>query len=286
MALRKPHADQVAVITGAASGIGRALAKRCLEEGMKVVLADVDARDLSATAEDLRGFGEGILPVVTDVTQWEQVEALAGRAFKTFGGVHLLCNNAGVVAGQGQSVWDTTLEDWEWQFRVNFWGVLHGLRAFVPLLLKQEAESWIVNTASLTGVVCGTGSYAVAKHAVVALSESLRHDLAGRAPHIHVAVLCPGGVNTRILESERHRPADLERGRRVATAEEQAHLRAVQAALRAGSAPEDMAAAVIEGIARRTFYILPHRYWDQFISDRSQAILEGRSPKNPMGAEE
>jgi NAD(P)-dependent dehydrogenase (short-subunit alcohol dehydrogenase family) len=205
----KEFKDKVAVITGAASGIGRALAERCAHEGMKVVLADVDVDALTATEAALNATGAPVLAVVTDVSKAQDVDALAQRTLSAFGGVHLLCNNACVWAGI--SAWDTSLSDWEWVLGVNLWGVIHGVHAFVPVMLAQGTAGHIVNTASMAGLLTGRGPavYRVSKHAVVALSEMLYHQLAQRGAHVKVSVLCPGGVDTQILDAARHRPAHL-----------------------------------------------------------------------------
>jgi NAD(P)-dependent dehydrogenase (short-subunit alcohol dehydrogenase family) len=198
---------KVAVITGAASGIGRGLAQRCVEEGMRVVLADIEAPALAQAEAELRGAGATVLAVPTDVAQARAVEALAERTMQTFGAVHLLCNNAGV--GAGGSIWESSLDDWEWVLGVNLWGVIHGVRSFVPLMLAQDTACHVVNTASIAGLLSyhPSASYQVTKHAAVALSEHLYHSLAERQAKIGVSVLCPGWVRTRILESARNRPA-------------------------------------------------------------------------------
>ena len=187
---------KVAVITGAASGIGRALAQRCVQEGMKVVLADIEE-------------GATVLGVRTDVAQAAEVAALAQRTLESFGAVHLLFNNAGVAAGG--PLWEMSLQDWEWVLGVNLWGVVHGIRTFVPLLLQQGSEAHIVNTASIAGLVStpGLGVYNVTKHSVVTLSETLYQELQQTGAPVHVSVLCPGWVNTRIHQAERNRPPAL-----------------------------------------------------------------------------
>ena len=192
---------KVAVITGAASGIGRALADRCVHEGMKAVLADVEVDALAKTEASLKASGATVLAVQTDVSQARDVAALAEKTVEAFGAVHLLCNNAGV--GTEAAVWESTLEEWEWVMGVNLWGVIHGVRTFVPVMLAQDTECHIVNTASMAGLISGPGlgAYKVTKHAVVSLSETLHHELGERGAKIRVSVLCPGIVNTRIMES-------------------------------------------------------------------------------------
>src|SRR5215213_2544837 len=221
----KEFSGKVAVITGAASGIGRGLAEACAREGMKVVLADVDEAALAQAERELKDAGAEVLAVRTDVSKADDVEALARRALDAFGAVHLLFNNAGV--GAGTTVWESTLADWEWVLGVNLWGVIHGVRTFVPLMLEQADECHIVNTASMAGLVSGPalGVYKVTKHGVVALSETLCCELAIMRSKIGVSVLCPGGVNTRIMDSERVRPAGL----RNASAGESAHPAVTQA---------------------------------------------------------
>ena len=172
--------DKVAVITGAASGLGRAMADRCVQEGMKVVLADVEVEELAKTEASMKASGATVLALRTDVSQASDMEALAQKTLEAFGAVHLLCNNAGV--GTDAAIWKSTIADWEWVIGVNLWGVIHGVRIFVPIMLKQDTESHIVNTASMAGLISGPGlgAYKVTKHAVVALSETLYHELAER----------------------------------------------------------------------------------------------------------
>src|SRR5262249_18260593 len=195
----KEFKDKVAVITGAASGIGRAMADRCVQEGMKAVLADVELDRLTKTEASMKASGATVLAVRTDVSQARDVEALAQKTLEVFGAVHLLCNNAGV--GTEAAIWESTLAEWEWVLGVNLWGVIHGVRVFVPLMLAQDTECHIVNTASMAGLISGPGlgAYKVAKHAVVTLSETLYHELAEHGANVKVSVLCPGIVNTRIM---------------------------------------------------------------------------------------
>ena len=197
----KEFADRVAVVTGAASGIGQAMAGRFAAAQMKVVLADVEAEALRATEHELKAQGAEALGVVTDVSKADQVENLAQRAVDAFGGVHIVCNNAGV--GAGGLTWSHPLKDWEWVMGVNLWGVIHGVRTFVPIMLEQGTDGHIVNTASMAGLVSGPfmSIYDVTKHGVVTLSESLHYELMMQAAPVKVSVLCPGFVLTNILDS-------------------------------------------------------------------------------------
>ena len=208
----KEFKGKVAVITGAASGIGLAIARRCVREGMRVVLADVEQSALEQAEKSLTAMGGVVKPVLTDVSKPEQVEALAKEAVKAFGAVHLLFNNAGV--GAGASIWETSLADWEWVIGVNLWGVLHGIRVFVPIMLDQDTDCYIVNTASVAGLLNHNfcASYQVTKHAVVALSEHLYLTLTQQGSKIKTSVLCPGFVRTRIISSSRNRTVEC-RGR-------------------------------------------------------------------------
>jgi NAD(P)-dependent dehydrogenase (short-subunit alcohol dehydrogenase family) len=194
---------KVAVITGAASGIGRAIAERCVGFGMKVVLADVHEADLAKTATDLKSRGGTVLAVRTDVSKRGDVELLARRTIDTFGQVHLLFNNAGVTADGAP--WEASWNDWEWAIGVNLWSVIHGIKVFTPLMLAQNTECHIVNTSSTAGLIVGSmaAPYSVTKHAVVALSENLYLTLQQRNSLIKVSVLCPGFVRTNIANARR-----------------------------------------------------------------------------------
>ena len=198
----------MAVVTGGASGIGRALCLAFAREGMRVVIADLDGPGMAETAAQAGAAGARALAVPTDVSRLAEVQALADRAWRDFGAVHVLCNNAGVGVSGGLEA--ATHRDWEWVVGVNLWGVIHGLEAFVPRMIAQQQGGHIVNTASMAGLIAsqGLGVYNTTKYAVVGLSETLSKDL--RPYGIGVSVLCPMGVTTRIRQSARNRPAHLQ----------------------------------------------------------------------------
>ena len=196
---------KVAVITGGASGIGRAVADRAAADGMKIVLADIEEGPLKEAVDDLTGNGAEALGVVTDVSEAASVQTLRDRALDRFGAVHLVHNNAGI--GLGGPIWEVSEADWRWILGVNLWGVVHGVATFTPLLIEQ-GEGHIVNTASVAGLIAAPflGPYNATKQAVVAISETLFKDLQTVGAPVGVSVLCPGFVQTRIAESERNRP--------------------------------------------------------------------------------
>ncbi len=270
--------DRVAVITGAASGIGRALAERSAREGMKVVLADVEEGPLAAAERDLTAEGATALAVRTDVSKIDDVTALARKTMDRFGAVHLLCNNAGVV-GPGVALWDTTEADWQWVMGVNLWGIIHGVRTFVPIMLAQNSECHIVNTASGSGLTSkpGLGIYQVTKHGVVTLSETLHQELARKGAKIRVSVLCPGFVSTRIGAGERNRPDQLRNDPTLERERQSARLPLQDVAARIKS-PDRVADCVFDGIGNESFYLMPDDYWKGDFQARVDEILQGRAP--------
>jgi NAD(P)-dependent dehydrogenase (short-subunit alcohol dehydrogenase family) len=270
---------KVAVITGAASGIGRAVAERCAGAGMKVVLADVEEPALAAAEGALRDAGADVVGVRTDVSQPDEVEALAGRAVERFGAVHLVHNNAGVAAGG--LIWELPLADWRWVLSVNLWGVIHGVRTFVPLMLAQGEEGHVVNTASLAGLTSTPflGPYSVSKHGVVTLSETLLKELAMQGAKVKVSVLCPGLVRTRIGESGRNRPAPLDDERHDdASAVDAMASGAFQQLIEGGMDPAAVADQVLDAVREERFWVLTHPELDQAIRSRADDILERRNP--------
>ena len=242
-------ADRVAVITGGGSGIGRALALAFAREGAHVVVADLDEAAMGETCGAVQALGRGALAVRTDVADLAQVEALADRAYRRFGAVHLLCNNAGVVVSGGLE--HATRQDWQWLIEVNLWGVIHGLLAFLPRMIAQGPGGHVLNTASMAGLVAsqGLGIYNTTKYAVVGLSETLAKDL--RPYGIGVSVLCPMGVATRIREAERGRPAAL---RNPSGRERAPSVQLIGRTL----TPEEVAEQALAAIRERQLYVITH----------------------------
>ncbi|HYT28538.1 MAG TPA: SDR family NAD(P)-dependent oxidoreductase [Ktedonobacteraceae bacterium] len=276
----KEFQGKVAVVTGAASGIGRALAERCAQEGMRVVLAGINEQTLLQACQELKAEGASVLAVQTDVSKAGDVEALAQKAFDTYGAVHLLFNNAGV--GAGTMIWESTLADWEWTIGVNLWGVIHGIRAFVPRMLEQDTEGHIVNTASIAGLTSGPGLgiYKVTKYGVVTLSETLYHELALRGAKIKTSVLCPGFVKTRIMDGARNRPARLQNDPAEVKMgpESVALIQFMLQAVEAGMPPQQVADIVFQAIRDETFYILTHPESKEEIRVRMEDMLQERNP--------
>jgi NAD(P)-dependent dehydrogenase (short-subunit alcohol dehydrogenase family) len=274
----KQFKDKVAVITGGASGIGLALARRAADEGMKLALADIEEAALAAAAAELRGKGAQVLCVKTDVSRGEDVERLAEQTLQAYGGVHLVCNNAG-VGGVRARAWEASAKDWQWVLGVNVWGVIHGVRVFTPIMLRQGEEGHIVNTASAAGLVsmASTAPYAVSKHSVVTLSEVLYHDLKAEQAKVGVSVLCPAWVGTNIWDSQRNRPQNLRD--HADTAEERARRAELRTLLEKGKVTAaDVAGMSFEAIAEDRFYIFPHPKIRRDIQTRMEDILELRNP--------
>jgi NAD(P)-dependent dehydrogenase (short-subunit alcohol dehydrogenase family) len=274
---------KVAVVTGAASGIGRALAERFAAEGMKLVLADVEEGPLGQVRDALAKAGAEAITVRTDVSRPEQVDELARRAFEAFGTAHVVCNNAGV--GGGGFMWQVPVADWAWILGVNLMGVVHGVRAFVPRMIEQ-GEGHVVNTASIAGLLSGPGMgpYCATKHAVVAMSECLHHELSvTTGGKVKVSVLCPAWVKTRIAESGRNRPASAPPPPgRALTAQEQMMEGMVKAAVDSGIPPEVVAGKVLSAIVEEKFWILTHSKTKRLVEKRVLGILEDRSPELEM----
>jgi len=269
---------KVAVITGGASGIGRAVADRAAAEGMKVVLADIEEGPLKAAVDDLTSRGADALGVVTDVADAASVRALRDRALDRFAAVHLVHNNAGI--GLGGPIWEVSEQDWRWILGVNLWGVIHGVATFTPLLIEQ-GEGHMVNTASVAGLIAAPflGPYNATKQAVVAISETLFKDLQTVGAPVGVSVLCPGFVQTRIAESGRNRPDWAPDQDSTVAAEVQG---VVQDLVDGGIAPTTVADRVIDAVRTNTFYILTHPELDIALTTRFDDIVQGRAPSPTM----
>lgn len=270
---------KVAVVTGGASGLGRAMAQRFASEGMRIVLADVQQDALDRAVAAFSAAGHTAIGVRCDVSQADQVDALRDAALQRFGRVHVICNNAGVAPGG--LAWESTVADWEWCLGVNVYGVIHGIRSFVPALLAHGEDGHIVNTASVAGLISppGMAIYCVSKHAVVTLTECLHHDLATKTDKVKASVLCPAYVPTAIADSERNRPADLRNPERTRSAEEIAREEQLRKAVSSGRiTAEQVGDRVFEAIRDECFYILPHQKIKGAIETRMQDILLERSP--------
>ncbi|WP_110960289.1 SDR family NAD(P)-dependent oxidoreductase [Acidovorax sp. ST3] len=261
---------KVAVVTGAGSGIGRALALACAREGMAVVAADIETEALAQTQALVKAAGADCMAQRCDVSSAADVEQLAEASWRWRGGVDWLFNNAGVaVLG---TAWDATEDDWRWVLGVNLMGVAHGVRSFVPRMRARGTPAHIVNTASAAGLatVGGSAVYCASKHAVVAYSECLAKDLEQVGSSIGVSVLCPSLVATRINESQRNRPAALAAAGPTAAAYEE-RVRAGMAS--SAVSAEDVARAAVEAIHARRFYVIPHARTGASVQDRSQKIM-------------
>ncbi len=267
--------ERVAVVTGAASGLGRAMAQRFAAEGMKVMLADIDADGVADTARALVEQGRDVRALRVDVSDSAAVEMLAEQTMQTFGAVHLVCNNAGVV--KNARSWALTIDDWNWVLGVDLWSAIHGVRSFVPRLLAQGNGGHVVNTASMAGLlpIPNLAAYAVAKSGVVALSESLQMELAAEGSDIGVSVLAPGYIATRISDSARNRPSDL--GDSAAPPSVQRTSSGLQSSMTA----DNVADQVVAAVRAKRFWILTHDNYREVIRQRAAGIGTDAQPVPP-----
>jgi NAD(P)-dependent dehydrogenase (short-subunit alcohol dehydrogenase family) len=265
---------KVAVVTGAASGIGAALARAFAGSGCAVVLADVERGALDAVADELSAQGAKVAAVPTDVSDAASVDALARATVERFGQVDVLCNNAGVSTFN--TIADQTLEDWRWVIDVNLWGVVHGVHSFLPIMRRQGTPGHVVNTASIAGLQSGIpflAPYSASKVAVVSISETLRIELAMEGSPIGVSVLCPSSVDTRVLDAERNRPAAL--GEEARTGAAEAFRTAVRESFTgdSGKTPAEVADIVLDAIRTNRFWIVTHPGEDAILRRRFDEIL-------------
>jgi NAD(P)-dependent dehydrogenase (short-subunit alcohol dehydrogenase family) len=260
---------RVAVVTGGGSGLGAEMARAFAREGARIVLADVDAAAMDRVAAEIAAAGGAAIGVRTDVTRPKDVEALASRAFEHYGGVHIVCNNAGV--GVYGPLATATDGDWQWVMNVNFWGVVHGVSAFVPRMIEQKEGGHVVNTASMAGLtgMPGLGVYCASKFAVVGLSESLQREL--KPAGIGVSVLCPMIVRTNIDASERNRPDDLKNPGAPPSLQQAAytHARVIE--------PVEVGKRVVQAIRDKDFYILTHREQQEILEHRAERLRRAAS---------
>ena len=279
----REFAGKTAVVTGAASGMGLAFARRFAAEGMNVVLADIEQDALDAQVQQLRQEERTVLGVTVNTMRRETLENLRDRTIAEFGNIHILCNNAGVTsrqdaglgAGNGQlPVWEVPDSTWDWVMGVNFWGVLYGLQVFVPHMLEHGEEGHIVNTASLAALMPGGSAYSVSKHAVLTLTEGIYQQFQTMGANLSASVLCPGLVDTNIGRAERNRPEEF--GDKVDLADDEAA--GVLAMLSMGMNPNDVAEQVFEAVVEQRCYILPHPAWDETIRGRVDAVLARGAP--------
>jgi NAD(P)-dependent dehydrogenase (short-subunit alcohol dehydrogenase family) len=272
---------KTAVVTGAASGIGFALAERFARAGLDIVLADIEQEALDAAERKIAALGVQTLAVRTDVSDEAAVQALAAAAVERFGGVHLVCNNAGVESNA--DAWFGPISAWKWVLGVNLWGVIHGIRAFLPVMLSQGAGHF-VNTASIAGLYPGfAASYDASKHAVVAISEGLYRSMKLAGLPIGVSVLCPGWVNTSIMDAARNWPADLGQQPPPALGSEIAEPH-VRKAIAEAIQPGEVAAFVADAVAADKFWVFTGQEWLDLVVQRWNGIAAGEDPRLDLQA--
>ena len=276
--------DKVAVVTGAASGMGLAFAHKFAQEGMSVVLADIEAEALSMAEAAVKAHCGKVAALRTNVMSQDDIERLADTAFSIFGNVHILVNNAGVAATAAtlrSRPWESPLSDWEWTWGVNFMGVLYGIRAFIPRMLENGEEGHIVNTASMAGLLTGANPYNISKHSVVCLTEGIYKEFKGMGAKLSASVLCPGLIKTAILEAERNRPPEF--GPATNLTEQRPEVQQFsaffKAALDQGIEPDEVARMVFEAIRDDRFYIFPAQpNVLESVKTRMTDIIEQRNP--------
>ena len=267
----KEFEGKTAVITGAASGIGKAMAERFAQEKMQVVLADIEEEALEKTVENLRQYQHRVIGIKTDVLVEESINELFSKATAEYGNIHILCNNAGIGANSGnKAIWEIDRQDWDWVMGVNYQGVLQGIQTFLPHMLEHGEEGHVVTTVSMAGLLPGVGTYGVSKHAVMALTEALSRDLITREAKINASVLCPGFVDTNIDKSERNRPSHMGEAKELTN---EVGVEIMSAMLRQGKKPEEIAEIVINAIKENIFYILSHPAWDDSLRSHFENIL-------------
>jgi NAD(P)-dependent dehydrogenase (short-subunit alcohol dehydrogenase family) len=280
----KEFEGRVAVITGAASGIGLGIAEVLANNGMKVMMADIEEEALGREAERLRAANFDATAGVTDVSRIESLENLLTRTIETYGKVNVLCNNAG-VAGGGGPIWQTTERDWQWVMGVNLMGVVHGVRVFVPHMLEHGEEGHVVNTSSILGLVSGGGGiYDVTKHAVTRLTEGLYVDLRAAGAQISASVLCPGMIATNIITSQRNRPEELANDTSQVSHTElnqmmQARDEMAKRFQEMGMPPMEVGEKVLDAISNDRFYVLTHPENMAGVRRRFETILNLEQPQ-------
>jgi len=279
----REFAGKTAVVTGAASGMGLAFARRFAAEGMNVVLADIEEDALQTQVTRLQQEERNVLGVVVDTMRREALENLRDRTIAEYGNVHVLVNNAGVAGGEDSGVrpdgsvigsWEISDETWNWIMGVNFWGVLYGIQVFVPHMLEHGEEGHIVNTASLAGLMPGGSAYSVSKHAVLTLTEGLYQQFEAMGANLSASVLCPGFVNTNIGYAERNKPEEFGAASERTAEQEQA----INLMLGGGMDPDQVADIVFDSIVEQRCYILPHPAWDDVVRGRVEHVLARGAP--------
>jgi len=276
----KEFEGKTAIVTGAASGIGLGLAEKFAKERMQVVMADVEEEALNKAVEKLKKHQYRVMGISADVLIQESMKELFDKSVEAYGNIHILCNNAGIGANSGnKAIWEINKTDWDWSLGVNFYGVLHGLQTFVPHMIDHGEEGHIVTTVSLAGLLPGAGTYGVSKHAALALTQGLNRDLIARDSKINSSVLCPGFVNTNIMNSERNRPQHLVSNNQIDTNDQQ--LEIFNFLLKNGKEPNEIADIVFKGIKDNIFYILTHPAWDESLRNHFEDILSRKELKPP-----
>jgi len=272
----KEFKGKTAVVTGAASGIGYALAKSFAQEKMNVVLADIEQDALDAAVTKISNLDVEAVGIAVDVMDKNSVQSLAKQSIDAFGNIHILCNNAGVAPPAiDEAIWDHDMSDWDWVMGVNFYGVLYGIQSFLPHMIEHQEEGHVLNTVSMAGILGLEGSYGVSKFAALSLSEGLFQSLKKINSKIGASVLCPGFVATNIIDSQRNRPEHLASDKKSNFLLKQL----ASSVLKRGKKPDEIATRAIEAIQANNFYILPHPVYDERVKDRYERILARTEPE-------